>query len=117
TNDLLDGLRGDPESCLLPVVAADERRALLPVPNVAEGIPGHRSRLVMARTRQAGGAVPIPPDAMDVAFLPDGLQDSEAQVDRAKPLGVRDFTVDNILDRLRGLEASEVDPEPVFRFL
>src|SRR5262249_19909947 len=99
TDDLLDGLRGDSESWLLPVVAADGGRTLLPVPNVAEGIAGRRSRLVMARTREVSGAVLVPPDAMDVAFLRDGLLDSEAQVDRAKPLGVRDFTVDNVLDR------------------
>jgi hypothetical protein len=117
TDALLDGLRGNSESCLLPVVAADGGRTLLPVPNVAEGVAGRRSRLVMARTRQVDGAVLIPPDAMDVAFLPDGLLDSEAQVDRAKPLGVRDFTVDNVLDRLRGIESSDVAPEPVLRFL
>jgi hypothetical protein len=115
--DLLDGLRGDSDSCLLPVVAADGGRALLPVPNVAEGVARRRSRLVMARTREVGDTVLIPPDAMDVAFLPDGLLDSETQVDRAKPLGVRDFTVDNILDRLRGVESRDVDPEPVLRFL
>jgi hypothetical protein len=117
TDELLDALRGDSESCLLPVVAADGGRTLLPVPNVAEGVAGRRSRLVMARTRQVDGAVLIPPDAMDVAFLPDGLLDSESQVDRAKPLGVRDFTVDNVLERLRGVDSADVDPEPVLRFL
>jgi hypothetical protein len=117
TDDLLDGLREDSESCLLPVVAADGGRTLLPVPNVAEGIAGRRSRLVMARTREVNGAVLVPPDAMDVAFLRDGLLDSEAQVDRARPLGVRDFTVDNILERLRGVGSSDVDAEPVLWFL
>ena len=47
---------------------------------------------------------------MDVAFLPAGLLESEGQVDRAKPLGVRDFTVDNVLDRMRGASRADADP-------
>lgn len=117
TSDLLAGLRGDPNSCLLPVVSADGGRALLPVPDAGEGVVGRRSRLVMARTRDVGGVVLIPPQAMDVAFLPDGLLSSEAQVDRAKPLGVRDFTVDNVLDRLRGVESSDAEPDALLTFL
>ncbi len=56
----------------------------------------------MARAREAGGPELVPPSFMDVAFLPAGLLESEGQIDRAKPLGVRDFTVDNVLDRMRG---------------
>jgi len=117
SNELLSALRGDTESYLLPVAVGDDGRRLLPVPDVAEGVAGRRSTLVMARTRDLGGVVLEPPAAMDVAFLPDGLLDSEAQVDRAKPLGIRDFTVDNVLDRLRGAESSESDPDAVLRFL
>ena len=117
TEELLAGLRGDPESCLLPAVAVDGARTLLPVPDASEGVAGSRSRLVMARTRDAGGTALIPPEAMDVAFLPDGLLTSEAEADRAKPLGVRAFTVDNVLDRLRGVAGSATNPEAVLEFL
>ncbi len=54
-----------------------------------------------------------PPDALDVAFLPDGLLTGDAQLDRAKPLGVRPFTVDNVLDRLAALEEQRGDPAVV----
>ena len=117
TDALLEGVRGDPESCLLPVVAADGGRTLLPVPDVGEGAPGRRSRLVMARARDVEGVVLVPPAPMDVAFLPDGLLASEAEVDRAKPLGVRDFTVDNVIDRLRGVASSDAEPDAVLGFL
>jgi hypothetical protein len=96
---LLVGLRGDPDTCLLPVVAADGERTLLPVTDPREGVRGRRSRLVMARVRDSGGAELVPPPTLDVAFVPDGLL-SEPEVDSAKPLGVREFTVDNILGRL-----------------
>ena len=71
----------------------------------------------MARARSMNGAALVPPDELDLAFLPDGLLASEAEVDRAKPFGVRPFTVDNILDRLNGLEDAQFDPEVMFSFL
>lgn len=115
--ELLDGLRGDPDSHLLPTLSADGGRKLLPLPDPAEAAAGRRSVLVMARTRDLGGAPIVPPESMDVAFLPDGLLDSEARVDRAKPLGVRDFTVDNILDRMRGVASSDAQTDAVVSFL
>ena len=115
--DLLDGLRGDPESRLLPVVAADEW------PHAAAGSErgGRRGRAAESSgdgAYPAGGTARCCSAGCDGRCVSaDGLLDSEAQVDRAKPLGVRDFTVDNVLDRLRGVDSSDVDPEPVLRFL
>jgi hypothetical protein len=113
---LLDGLKGDRDSCLLPTVAPEGGRRLLPVPDPAVGVPGRRSRLVMARIRVSGDNL-IPPDELDLAFLREGLLTSDAEIDRAKPLGVREFTVDNILDRLNDIGESAVDPEALLRFL
>jgi len=114
---LVNSLRGDPDAYLVPVGAADGQRVLLPVPDASEGVPGNRSQLVMARTRDFAGAQLVPPPALDVAFLPDGLLDSEGQVDRAKPLGVRDFTVDNVINRLSGVAGANDDPAALLRFL
>ena len=55
TEDLLNGLRGDPDSRLLPAIAEDGGRTLLPVPNPEDGAPGRRSRLVMAHVRRTDG--------------------------------------------------------------
>lgn len=71
----------------------------------------------MARTRATGGSALIPPPSMDVAFLPDGLLGNESEVDSAKPLGVREFTVDNVLDRIGGAGAAEDVPGSTLRFL
>jgi hypothetical protein len=117
TRALVDGLRGDADSRLLPTVGTDGRRVLLPVPDPGEGVPGRRSRLLMARARTAVGDALVPPDELDLAFLPEGLLASEADVDRAKPFGIRPFTVDNILDRLNGIEKANFDPEELFSFL
>jgi hypothetical protein len=114
---LLDALRGDPTSALIPTVVAGDDRALLPIPDPSESAPGRRSRLVMARVRSSEGRALVPPGDLDVAFLPDGLLSNEAELDRARPLGVRPFTVDNVLDRLSGIEREPVDGEALVRFL
>lgn len=114
---LLRELGGDPDACLLPVVAEDGRRRLAPVPNVEDAAAGRRSRGVMARIRRTGDNELVPPSALDVAFLPAGLLRAEEEVDRAKPLGVREFTVDNLLDRLAGTDDVGVAPEPILAFL
>src|SRR5690606_21627039 len=59
----------------------------------------------------------VPPDPLDVDFLPDGLLASEQDIDRAKALGVRPFTVDNVLDRLNGIDATSVDGPALLGFL
>lgn len=119
TQELLRGLRGDPATRLLPVVAPGGGRTRLPVPDPGEGQAGNRSRLVMARVRAApSGADPlVPPDPLDVDFLPDGLLASEQDIDRAKALGVRPFTVDNVLDRLNGISEAAVDGRELLGFL
>ncbi len=114
---LVDGLRGDPESRLLPASGPLGGRVLLPVPDPTEGVPGRRSQLVMARARTTSGDTLVPPSELDLAFLPEGLLASEADIDRAKPLGVRPFTVDNVLDRLNGIGQSDADPEALLSFL
>lgn len=119
TEGLLTGLRGKKETQLIPTVGADSTRTLVPIPNPRESVPGQRSQLVMARVRtRDGGGQLIPPRALDVAFLPDGLLSDEAEVARAQPLGVRPFTVVNVLDRLRGIgSAKDLDREALVRFL
>lgn len=71
----------------------------------------------MARAGSSSNAPLVPPDELDVAFLADGLLENETQVDRAKPFGVRPFTVDNVLDRLIGVSDSVEPPAHLVRFL
>ncbi|CAN5899268.1 hypothetical protein BH23ACT11_BH23ACT11_14520 [soil metagenome] len=115
--ELLASLRGDPTSRLIPTVGAESSRVLLPVPDPSERISGQLTQLIMARAKSSVGEDLVPPRDLDVAFLPDGLLSNDAEIDRAAPLGVRRFTVDNVLDRLRGIEDSEVDADEVARFL
>ncbi len=110
---LTDGLRGEPAARLVPVPDTTGGRTLLPVPDPS---PGRRGRLVMARVRATGGVPLAPPKALDVSFLQEGLL-NEADIDRANPLGVRPFTVDNLVDRLHGIGQSNADPEVLLRFL
>lgn len=114
---LVDSFRGDPASRVLPTVGPDGSRVLLPVPDPSEGVAGRRTQLVLARARTGYGSALPPPHELDLAFLPPGLLENEADIDRAKPLGVRPFTVDNVIDRLNGIEATSVDPETLLRFV
>lgn len=119
TAELLDSLRGDPDSCLLPAMAQGGGRELVAVPGPPEKGAAAR-RTVMARTAIRGGGAQedlIPPPSMRVAFLRDGLLTSETEVDRAKPLGVRDFTVNNVLDRMADVESGTGDPDAVLGFV
>ena len=117
TESLLADLRGDESSRLLPSAGTDGGRVMLPVPDPSEGVGAGAANLVMARARVASAGTLDPPPELDLAFLPDGLLDNEAAIDRAKPLGVRPFTVDNVLDRLNGIGSSEVDGQRLLRFL
>lgn len=110
---LLAELRGDDDARLLPVALGDGRRLLLPLPDPGAATTGRPSTLVMGRVRSTKAAPLIPPGVMKVAFLPDGLLASEADGDRAKPLGVRPFTVDTVLDRLNALEGQPGTPDVV----
>ena len=114
TSELLSELRVDSTSRLLPAVTNDGLRKLLPINDPTE--EAGRSLRVMARAGGVTQAPLIPPDELQVAFLADGLLD-EAEVDRAKPLGVRPFTVDNVLDRLGGVAGAVNPPEGLVGFL
>ncbi len=114
---LIASLSGDPTARLIPVAVGPDSRVLSPVPDPSSAVVGRRSQLVMARVRLGGPELPSPPVELGVSFLADGLLDSETQVDRAKRLGVRPFTVDNVLDRLNGIAATDVDPETLLSFV
>lgn len=117
TETLVTALPGDPDTRLLPVAVGSSDRELSAVPDPSSGVVGRRSQLVMARVRLSDSELPAPPPELGVSFLADGLLDSETQIDRAKRLGVRPFTVDNVLDRLNGLAWTAVDPATVVNFL
>jgi hypothetical protein len=103
---LLTDLRGDPDARLLPVPQPSGGRRLYALPAPEGGVRGRSSALVMGRVRETAVTLQ-PPTAMDVVFLRDGLLASEADGDRAKPLGVRPFTVDTVLDRLAAVQDAE----------
>jgi hypothetical protein len=117
TEALLSELRTDTRSRLVPTVA-DDRIELRPCAEPSIGRAGERSRVLMARVQTIGadGSVPLaPPPALNVEFLPDGALTTD-DIARAAPLGVRPFTVDNLLDRLSNLEVADDDAAAVLRF-
>lgn len=117
TEAFLADLQGDEASRLLPVVSDSGGRRLLPIPDPSGGAPGRRSQLVMARVRAGGGGDLVPPPLLEVSFLPDGLLENEQDVGQARALGIRPFTVDNVLDRLNGIGEAPECAEAVLSFV
>lgn len=119
-DELVSGLAGDPAACLIPVPAAEGKRSFVSVPNPVAS-SGVRSSSVMARITAAGGDPLFPPALLGINFVADGLFTSEAELDRAKPLGLRPFTVDAVLDRLAGVPGADGkasrDERDLVRFL
>ena len=114
---LLGKLRGNLDSRLVPTVGVEDSRILLPIPDPERR--GRRGRLVMARGGRSEGPPLVPPDHLNVAFLPDGVLSSDTDageanqltINQAWPLGVRPFTVDDVLDRLNVVEAMDLSKE------
>ncbi len=113
----LEGLQGDPTSRLLPVVSDGGGRELLHLPEPGVGSAGSRSQLVMARVRSSGDSEVVPPRALEVSFLPDGLLRNEQETGQARLLGIRPFTVDNVLDRLNGVAGIPEHAQDVLTFV
>ncbi len=90
------------------------------MPDPTEGVAGQRSRGVMARTQKrtpAEGDSLVPPASLDLDFVPDGLLETEREIDDAKAFGIRPFTVGNIVDRLVGATEREDEGGEIARFL
>jgi len=117
---LLDELRGDDDSVLVPVSAGSVGVRMVSMPDPTLGVAGQRSRGVMARTQKGTPAESdslVPPASLDLDFVPDGLLETEREIDDAKAFGIRPFTVGNIIDRLAGATEREAEGGEIARFL
>lgn len=113
-------LRASDESVLVPVTAKGGGVRMVSMPDPAEGVAGQRSRGVMARTQKRTPAERdslVPPASLDLDFVPDGLLETEREIDDAKAFGIRQFTVANIVDRLVGDTEQEHERGETARFL
>ena len=65
----------------------------------------------MARRRELDGTDLVPPAAVQVSFVADGLLDTGGLA-AAQMLGVQEYVVDNLLDRLESLDLDERTGRP-----
>jgi len=113
---LCDGLRGDESARLLPTVGPIAgHRNRIPPPAPTQG--RLRGQLVLARVRDRSEDEVVPPSSLGIAFLPDGLLTTSQLNASGTLLGVRDYTVDTVLDRLDGLEVDDEDAAELSRFI
>lgn len=113
---LFDDLRGEAAARLIPAVAADGGRDLVPLPATRGSAGAGRSHIVMARRREQDGADLVPPPVVQVSFIADGLLDT-AVIGAAQLLGVQEYVVDNLLDRLEGLDPDDQAGPSVLDFV
>ena len=116
-DEVLARLRGDEDSVLVPVTALAGGVDMLPLPDPSEGVAGRASRGIMARTGTPGEQRLVPPASLGLAFVPDGLLSSEGEIANAAALGIRQFTVTNVLDRLGAATERETEDGEQARFL
>ncbi|MEJ7783769.1 MAG: DUF3883 domain-containing protein [Solirubrobacteraceae bacterium] len=116
-DEVLARLRGAEDSVLVPVAAPAGGVDMLSLPDPSEGVAGRASRGIMARTGAPGEQGLVPPASLGLAFVPDGLLSSEGEIANATALGIRQFTVTNVLDRLAAATEHETEDGEQARFL
>ncbi|MEJ7875896.1 MAG: hypothetical protein WKF62_04480, partial [Solirubrobacterales bacterium] len=117
-DELFGALRGDDASVLVPVSASAGGVRMRPLPEPLSGASGAgHSRGIMARTGSRTAPPLVPPASFRLDFVPEGLLADEGEINRADLLGVRQFTVPNILLRLAAATLAEDEPGEVAVFL
>lgn len=118
TQELIAELRGNDLARVIPVVAPGDSRNLVapPAPRPPGG-GGVRSQLILARLREREDGELVPPAELQVSFIKDELLDARLLSGAASELGVQEYVVDTILDRLDGLELDEDSSRSVTRFV
>lgn len=114
-NALIEELRGDPATRVIPVVASGGRE-LRAVSELGEGALRRRGELVLARLREKEADELIPPPDLQVSFVADGMLDTQLLGPAAK-FGIREYAVDTILDRIDGLDVGEGGASSVVAFV
>jgi hypothetical protein len=114
---LIGELKGNRSARIVPAVAADGARELVPPPAPPEPGSGRRSQLILARLREREAGELVPPAELQVSFIRDQLLDSQLLAGPASSLGVQEYVVDNILDRLDGLAMDDGASQAIVDFL
>ena len=114
---LISALRGNDLARVIPVVAANDTRKLLSPPSPPTPGGGARSHSILARLREREAGELVPPPELQVSFIKDQLLDERLLSGAASELGIHEYVVDNILDRLDGLELDEESSRSVVEFV
>ena len=114
---LISALRGNDLARVIPVVAAGDTRELVSPPSPPTAGAGVRSQLILARLREREAGELVPPPELKVSFIRDQLLDAKLLSGAASELGIQEYVVDNILDRLDGLELDEKSSRSVVEFV
>lgn len=114
---LISALRGNDLARVIPVVAANDTRELVSPPSPPTPGGGARSQLILARLREREAGELVPPPELQVSFIKDQLLDARLLSGVASELGIQEYVVDNILDRLDGLELDEESSRSVVEFV
>lgn len=123
--ELVKGLRGRPDARIIPAVTGDgeDWGYVAPPPATDTDIDDEAEDGVLGgaifarvRVRARAGAELAPPGDLGVAFVPDGVLDSDLLSSVGARLGIREYTTNAVLDRLAAAGTSG-DDESMLRFI
>lgn len=118
--ELLDSTRGDPSATFIPVLDPTTiRRLRQPSPRRASSVIDEEEDLggILARVSAVADSPLIPPQAIGVDFLADGVVDADLLAGICSRIGIRPYQTESILDALAGATGLEVDAADVLRFM
>jgi len=119
--EVVDATRGDSQAAFIPVVTSDgphDRMISPPLPREPTSDGDQESSTgVFARVTQRKGGRLIPPDALNAAFVPDGVLDTQLLASVGARLGIREYTTNAVLDRLAAAPTDEVDEAAMLQFV
>src|SRR5262249_943986 len=114
---LISALRGNALARVIPVVAAENTRELVSPPPSSTPAGGARCQVILGRRREGEGGELVAPPELQVSFIKDQLLDARLLSGAASGLGIQEYVVDTILDRLDGLELDEESSRSVVEFV
>lgn len=107
--DLVKGLRGSDDSRLIPIPTKDAGIRFVSLPSEVVRGKGKTDLAVFARLKQKTEIDLLPPECLKVEFIKDGVLTDELLSGPGRLLGIREYAVDSILDRLNTGEAKEYE--------
>ena len=115
-SELIKTLRGSELSRFIPTPTNESGITFVPLPSESGRGKGKTDLAVFARLTQKSDITLEPPECLKIAFVQDGILSEDMLKGPGRLLGIREYTVMSILDRLN-TDSYPVDTKGVLNFV